>query len=155
MNAINRPIPAVEAVVIGAGIALASFSLNPNAARIKKNVPDKNTTPRASCQDTPFPITRVNVKNAFNPIPGAIAIGTFPINAAKNVPIAVARQVTVINAPLSIPDIERIAGLTNIIYAIAKNVVIPPITSVFTLLFLSLILNTFSKNNSLDKTFPP
>lgn len=56
MNAINRPIPAVEAVVIGAGIALASFSLNPNAARIKKNVPDKNTTPRASCQDTPFPL---------------------------------------------------------------------------------------------------
>ena len=155
INAINRPIPAVEAVVIGAGIAFASFSLNPKAARIKKNMPDKNTTPRASCQDTPFPITRVKVKNAFSPIPGAIAIGTFPINAAKNVPIAVARQVTVISAPLSIPDMERIAGLTNIIYAIARNVVTPPITSVFTLLFLSLILNTFSKNNSLDKIFPP
>lgn len=46
---------------------------------------------------------------------GCLSDGTFPKKAAKKVPIAVARQVTVIRVPLSIPTIDRIAGVTKII----------------------------------------
>ena len=37
------------------------------------NKPQMNTIANASCQVNPRPNTTVNVKNAFNPIPGANA----------------------------------------------------------------------------------
>ena len=37
------------------------------------NNPQINTIANASCQEKPKPNTTVNVKNAFNPIPGANA----------------------------------------------------------------------------------
>ena len=55
------------------------------------------------------------MKKAFNPTPGAREIGTFPRIPPKNDPIAVAMQVTVTSAPLSIPVNERTAGFTKII----------------------------------------
>src|SRR3712207_8799192 len=56
----------------------------------------------------------------------------FPYTTLFRSPNAVAKQVTVIRAPLSIPVKLKIDGLTKMIYAIAKKVVIPPITSFLT-----------------------
>ena len=44
----------------------------------------------------------------------------------------------------SIPDADRIAGLSAKIYAIVMNVVRPATTSVFTVVLFSLSLNIFS-----------
>ena len=41
----------------------------------RKNIPDQKTVPRATCQLNFSVKTAVNVKNAFNPIPGATKIG--------------------------------------------------------------------------------
>gem|GEM_PF-4886557 len=41
-----------------------------------KNTPDRKTTPKASCQETPCPRTSVKANMALSPIPGAIANGT-------------------------------------------------------------------------------
>ncbi len=81
----------------------------------KKTIPEINTTPKAVCQSTPCPITRVYVKKAFNPIPGAIAKGTLAHSPANNVPMAAATTVTVISAALSIPASPKIEGLTKMI----------------------------------------
>ncbi len=93
----------------------------------------------------PAPSTNEYVKKAFNPIPGANANGAFAISDIINVPIADANIVTVISAALSIPVVDSIAGFTNTMYAIVKNVVIPAITSVLILEPRSLILKCLSK----------
>ena len=55
----------------------------------------------------------MKVKNALSPTPGAREIGTFPKIPPRKEPIAVATQVTVTRAPLSIPVRESTAGFTN------------------------------------------
>ncbi len=55
--------------------------------------------------------------------------------------------VAVITAPKSIPQFDKTAGCTKIMYESAKNVVAPPIISRLIVEFLSEILNNLSKNN--------
>src|SRR3712207_1998539 len=118
----NNPIPAPTAILIDNGIQSAILSRIPPKDKIKKKHPDKNTIPKAVSQVTPLSMTKVKVKKAFNPIPGANPNGAFAQTPEINVPNAVAKQVTVIRAPLSIPVKLKIEGLTKIIYAIAKKV---------------------------------
>lgn len=125
-----------------------------DAALRAKTHPDRKTTPRPVCHGIPAPITKEYVKNAFNPIPGARANGAFPKIANISVPMAVASMVTVIRAALSIPASDNIAGFTKTMYAIVKNVVTPPITSVLRLEPRSLNLNILSKKLN-DELFPP
>ena len=70
--------------------------------------------------------------------------GRFAKKAIQNDAIADARAVAVNMAPVSIPVLPRMLGLTARIYAIVINVVIPAINSVFTLVPRSLSLNNFS-----------
>ncbi len=55
-----------------------------------------------------------------------------------------ASTVAIITAPKSIPVFESIAGLTNMIYDIVINVVMPAMTSVITVVLFSFNLKTFS-----------
>ena len=146
IKVINNPIPAPTAILIDSGIQSAILSRIPPNDKMKKKHPDKNTIPKAVSQVTPLSMTKVKVKKAFNPIPGANPNGAFAQTPEINVPNAVAKQVTVIRAPLSIPVKLKIEGFTNIMYAIAKKVVSPPMTSFLTFVPLSLSLKYLSKN---------
>ena len=103
-----------------------------------------NTIAKACCHVNPSPNTTVNVKNAFNPIPGACANGTFATNPITRVPIAAAIIVATKTAFLSIPAAAKIDGFTNKIYAIVRNVVNPAINSVLTSVPFSLSLKNLS-----------
>ena len=60
-----------------------------------------------------MPRTTPYVKNAFIPIPGAIATGQLAHSPMIPVPIAAARMVAVKTAPKSMPASFRIKGLTT------------------------------------------
>ena len=80
MNAMNRPIPAAIPFFI-LGLTELKISLrNPISDRIKKNTPDTNTTPSATCQLLENPAAAApgiaeKTKKKFSPMPGACAIG--------------------------------------------------------------------------------
>ena len=57
---------------------------------------------------------------------------------------AAARQVATITAPKSIPAIWSTAGWTKMMYAMATNVVTPPMTSVLTSVLFPESLKSFS-----------
>ena len=54
----------------------------------------------------------VNAKNALRPMLGACANGSLAMKASNNVATAAAMAVAVKRAPLSIPVVARIVGLT-------------------------------------------
>ena len=112
---ISNPIPAGMAKRKDSGIACTIFSRNPEKVRIRNNIPEINTTPKAVRQSTPNPITTEYVKKLFNPRPGARAKGTFAHNPTIKVPIKDARQVIVIKALLSIPVSASMLGCRKII----------------------------------------
>ena len=60
------------------------------------------------------------------------------------VPTKADRAVAIKTALASMPAAERMEGLTARIYAMVIKVVIPPSTSVLTVVWLSLSLNSFS-----------
>ena len=71
--ATNTPIPPPIACCILTGIAwIIILRIFVTVMKIFNN-PQINTIANASCQEKPKPNTTVNVKNAFNPIPGANA----------------------------------------------------------------------------------
>jgi len=106
--------------------------------------PSTKTAARATCQAMPIAPTTVKVKYAFRPIPGAKAKGRFahsPITVhPTKAAIAVANKAS--SNPIPVP--ESIAGLTNKIYAIVRNVVIPARISLSTVLPASVIPNCLS-----------
>ena len=71
----KKPIPAAMESFSSIGIELMIHSRTGRRLRITNSVPDMNTAISAVCQATPIPMTTPYVKNAFNPMPGAIAIG--------------------------------------------------------------------------------
>ncbi len=75
IKAINKPIPAETACFMPAGITLMIVSRMRVAVKSRKITPEMKTAPSAVCHGTPMPCTTVYVKYAFNPIPGARAIG--------------------------------------------------------------------------------
>ncbi|MPM75404.1 hypothetical protein SDC9_122397 [bioreactor metagenome] len=77
IKAINKPIPALMAVLTDFGMALAIASLTLNAVSIMNITPSIKTAVNANCQVCPIPKTTENAKKAFNPIPGASAKGNF------------------------------------------------------------------------------
>jgi hypothetical protein len=85
-------------------------------------------------------LTKLYERNAFSPIPGAIAIGAFVNKPVIIVIMALTKQVTIISAGLSIPAALKIVGFTKIIYAIVRNVVAPATNSVLTFVRFSLSL---------------
>jgi hypothetical protein len=76
-------------------------------------IPEINTAPSATLQGIPTPVSDTVAKSAFNPIPGARAIGklaTKPIAMVTNpAEMAVAKN----TAFLSIPVEERMLGFRN------------------------------------------
>ena len=87
-----------------------------------------------------------NVKNAFNPIPGASAIGQLAHKPMINVPTTAAIIVAVNTAPNSMPEpsVLKIAGFTTVMYAIVKKVARPAITSLRTVVPAFFRPNRFS-----------
>ena len=82
-----------------------------NVIRIKIT-PSTNIAVIAVCQEYPMPCTSVKAKKAFSAILGAWAKGSFAIKASSKVARAEAKAVAVKTAPLSIPVVARIEGLT-------------------------------------------
>lgn len=73
----------------------------------------------------------VYTKNALRPIPGACASGRFDKRPISTVPImAESAVVTYIASNDTVPRFANIPELTTRIYAMARNVVKPAITSV-------------------------
>jgi len=104
-------------------------SLIPTIVIRIKISPETKTPRRAVSQGMPIPNTTEYVKKAFNPIPGAKAIGYLATTPIMIVPIAAASAVATKTAPVSIPVGSSTLGFTNKMYAIARNVVIPPMIS--------------------------
>ena len=76
-------------------------------------IPQIKTIDKASCHEKFKLKITVYVKNAFNPIPGASAYGTFAIKPIARVEIAEAKIVAKNTACAGIPPSARIDGLTN------------------------------------------
>src|SRR5574344_1541214 len=110
MKAIKSPIPIDIEDFIGSGIAFIIFSLVPKTVKSKNTSPDKKTIPKDVCQGIFSDKHKEKVKNAFNPIPGAMAIGEFAKKATAKQEILETNAVTVIKAPLSIPVLLNIFG---------------------------------------------
>lgn len=125
----KKPIPTVTANFNVFGIALTTASLTLVNDNIINIIPSKKTAVNAVSHWTPITLTTLNVKNALSPIPEANANGNFAYNPINIVVNPAVKHVAVKTAPLGIPAIPNISGFTAIIYAIAKNVVIPAVTS--------------------------
>ena len=89
----NNPMPGPIASLITAGIARTTASRNPTTVIIINKIPEINTVASASPYVYPMVKITVNAKNAFNPIPGAWAKGTFAYTAIRNVPKKDIKQV--------------------------------------------------------------
>lgn len=69
------------------------ISLNPVAVKIAKNTPEKSTPVKPTFHGIPIVSTTVNAKKAFNPIPGAKAIGYLAISPINKEPTKAANAV--------------------------------------------------------------
>ena len=77
-----------------------------------------------------MPKTTENVKNAFKPIPGAMTIGFLAKMPMAMLLMALTNTVAVSTPLNGMPVLLMMAGLTTIMYMVARNVVIPATTSV-------------------------
>ena len=160
MIARNMPIPAPVAIFRSVGIELIIIDLQPPITGIAGNdiarnsMPSTNTAARATCQDMPIPRTTANVKYAFSPIPGASANGRFAYNPITTQPTKAAIAVANSASSKGIPAMESMAGLTNRIYAIVRNVVIPALISPSTVLPASVTPNCRSNASIFSPFFP-
>ena len=75
IKVINNPMPADIPIFNDFGIVLTIISRMLVKVKTININPSIQTAARATFQLTPIPITTLNVKNAFNPMPGASAIG--------------------------------------------------------------------------------
>lgn len=79
----------------------------------------------------PIPFTAVNVKKAFMPMPGATIMGFLAYKPIITLQKNDNKTVAVSTAPKGIPVCESMAGLTTIMYMVAKKELIPANISVF------------------------
>ena len=77
-----------------------------------KMIPSTSRAASDCCHERCMAWHMVKAKNALRPILGAWAKGNLAIKANSSVAMAEARAVAVKSAPLSIPVVERMAGLT-------------------------------------------
>ncbi len=102
-----------------------------NTDRRMNTIPDQNTMPSAVSQGTFIPNTTLYVKKAFIPIPGARTIGFLAYSPMAMLEKALTSTVAVSTAEKDMPSmLLMMAGFTTIMYMVARNVVIPAITSV-------------------------
>ena len=107
--------PAAAAARNGAGIAIAICSRRGVADTSRNSTPAQNTMPSAVCHGTWFCSTIVNAKNAFRPMPGATANGSFAYSPIRSVIVDATSTVAVITPAngTPVPGDDRIAGLTT------------------------------------------
>src|SRR5882757_3817899 len=101
-----------------------------NTESSKKMIPDQNTAPSACCQGIFKPSTAEKVKKAFKPMPGATRMG---LRAYKPIIMLLKKQTSIVavdTAGKDIPVWLNMAGLTTIIYAVARKLDNPAIISV-------------------------
>ncbi|MNI62980.1 hypothetical protein D3C73_1183220 [compost metagenome] len=101
---INKPIPTVIAILIDCGTATSNICRTLVTVKMMNTIPERNTAPRAACQViAPFELRTTVMKYAFNPMPGASAIGIFtnnPIIIVINpAPTAVAKNTALSDIP--------------------------------------------------------
>ena len=144
IRAIKRPMPTAPALRSVRGIERIIASRIPKIESTIKSTPSSKTAVSANAGVHPIPRTTVYVKNAFNPKPGAKATGRFAQNAITSVPIAAETAVAVNTLPQLRLAADKIPGFTARMYDIARNVVIPPIISRFTVVPRSFNLKNFS-----------
>ena len=77
-----------------------------------KSMPSTKRTANACCHVNPIAWQSVKAKKAFNPMLGACANGSLDMKASNTVATPAATAVPVKRAALSIPVVERMAGLT-------------------------------------------
>src|ERR1051326_5268224 len=129
MKARNSPMPAAKLYLRLGEIALPSHPRKPMNVMIRKITPLTKTAPRRCCQVMPS-AARPKAMNAFSPMYGATAIGRLAQTPMRNEPAAATTIVATVLAPVGSPAARRMAGLTTMMYAIARNVVVPPRSSV-------------------------
>src|SRR4030095_11129910 len=113
------------------GMASAICSRNGVAETIRNSTPAQDTIPSATGHGTRCCNTIVNAKNALRPMPGATANGSLAYSPINSV-IAHASTTVAVSTPekaMPVPCDARIPGLTTTMYAIVKNVVMPPTMS--------------------------
>ncbi len=128
MNARKRPIPAPKLNLRLGEIAFASQPRKPAKVMIRKRMPLTNTAPRRCCQVMPR-AARPKAMNAFSPMYGATAMGRFAHRPMSSEPATATTIVATVLGPTGSPAFSRMAGLTTMMYAIARNVAAPPSTS--------------------------
>src|SRR5690625_2206693 len=121
----NRPIPAAMAERNDLGMPAIIQVRAPLTVSKTKITPEINTAPSACCQVKPNAPTTVKAKNALRPMPGAIPMGQLATKAMVKVPTTAAKQVATNTAPRSMPVLERMSGLTKMMYDMVKKVVMP------------------------------
>ena len=144
MNAMKIPRPTEIAWRNETGIASMIASRRPQNTNRSMTIPSMNTIAIDVCQSLLVIRGKVNATIASRPKPVASATGRFEISPIRMVTRPEPMQVAVIAAFKGIPACTKIAGLTAIIYAIAKNVVRPALHSCETEEPLSLALKNVS-----------
>ncbi|OQA21254.1 MAG: hypothetical protein BWY60_00753 [Actinobacteria bacterium ADurb.Bin346] len=140
IKAINRPMPTPIAYFSPIGMAFMRIILSFVRTIIRTSRPSITIIPIACCHVIPSPSIIVNVTTAFIPIPEASAKGVFETSPIMMLIMPAPRHVDTTAASKGMPvapPLERIAGLTNIMYAIVMNVVTPATISRLTVVFLS------------------
>ena len=151
MNAMNKPMPMPIAWRKLTGIASMTALRKPQATRIRITIPSRKTMAIATRQSTAAPPRQsVYATIALMPMPDASAIGLFAIRPIAMVMIAAPKHVAVSAASNGTPATTSIFGFTAMMYAIARNVVKPPMISFPIVLLRSEIL----KNESTFLPFP-
>ena len=127
--AIKRPRPTEIAWRRFTGIASMIASRRPQRTKRRIAIPSMKITAIDACQSPPVIGVREKATTAFTPIPDAQASGRLENRPIKMVIMPPPRQVAVIAAETGTPAAARRAGFTAIMYAIARNVVIPALNS--------------------------
>ena len=99
INVMKNPIPEAIAYFKFRAIILIIFSRILNKLNSVKMIPATKTPVKVTCQSIPIPIHTEKVKNEFNPILGAIAIGKLASNPIRSVPMIAVSAVAVNTAP--------------------------------------------------------
>jgi hypothetical protein len=126
MIAISRPTQADMLTFIGGGILSISRSRSPERVIATVATPDQKTSPRAPDHDRPSPDMTAKATYEFISMPGATTNGKFahiPIAKEHNDDTMIVAQNTLVR---SAPASCRIAGLTIIMYDIARKTETPP-----------------------------
>jgi hypothetical protein len=150
----NSPMPTPIDSFNASGTARTTDSRSPASTSTTATTPSITTHAIPTGHPSSLPRIRSNATIALMPNPDASANGTF-----ANTPIAIentaaARAVATATASNGSPAADRIAGLTNRMYAIVRKVVSPPSASTRRVVPRSESVNQRSSRSAMRRRAP-